>query len=101
MNSLGDRLRLALTSWSLLMNNSTDLPAHLLKAVKDTDIDLIDIMHGELKNLMLEWQEKDFEDKSYAEGYQDALVDLYTLTYQLSFARLYTKANNEQRGKNA
>ena len=83
------------------MNNSTDLPAHLLKAAMDIDIDLIDVMHGELKNLMLEWQEKDFEDKSYAEGYQDALVDLYTLTYQLSFARLYTKAANEQRGKNA
>jgi hypothetical protein len=101
MNSLGDRLRLALTSWSLLMKTSNDLPAHLLKAAMDIDIDLIDVMHGELKNLMFEWQEKDFEDKSYAEGYQDALVDLYTLTYQLSFARLYTKANNEQRGKNA
>lgn len=83
------------------MKTSNDLPAHLLKAAMDIDIDLIDVMHGELKNLMFEWQEKDFEDKSYAEGYQDALVDLYTLTYQLSFARLYTKANNEQRGKNA
>ena len=83
------------------MKTSNDLPAHLLKAAMDIDIDLIDVMHGELKNLMFEWQEKDFEDKSYAEGYQDALVDLYTLTYQLSFARLYTKANNEQRGTNA
>lgn len=83
------------------MKTSNDLPAHLLKAAMDTDIDLIDVMHGELKNLMFEWQEKDFEDKSYAEGYQDALVDLYTLTYQLSFARLYIKANNKQRGKNA
>lgn len=56
-------------------------------------------MHGELKNLMYEWQFKEFEDKSYSEGYQDALADLYSLTYSLGFARLDVKTR--QRGNNA
>jgi hypothetical protein len=62
-----------------------------------------DILHGELKNLMLE-AEKDYTDieqeereggysdamlsmdRTRAEGRMDALVEVYALTYQLAFA---------------
>jgi hypothetical protein len=65
------------------------------------DISGLDIMHGELKNLMLIWEKElqkaqETEDKSgdamdsmerkYCEGFLEALGALYHLTYQLSFA---------------
>jgi hypothetical protein len=64
----------------------------------------LDIMHGELKNLMLECEsllnpllknsetlgaDEDFEDftsRKYNEGYIDALSKVYLLTYELAFA---------------
>jgi|LakMenE18May11ns_1017448.scaffolds.fasta_scaffold9915729_4 hypothetical protein len=66
------------------------LPPHLLKLVESGESGL-NIMHGELKNLMLE-QEQEIEDSLQGEGhdlklgYMQALVDLYQLTYALSFA---------------
>jgi hypothetical protein len=60
-----------------------------------------DIMHGELKNLMLEAEEQltiaqaaedasgeamDSMDRTYWEGQMDALANVYALTYQLAFA---------------
>jgi len=62
-----------------------------------------DILHGELKNLMLqaetdyleiekEEREDDYSDamlsmdRTRAEGRMDALVEVYALTYQLAFA---------------
>jgi len=62
-----------------------------------------DILHGELKNLMLEAETEYLEiekeereggysdamlsmDRTRAEGRMDALVEVYALTYQLSFA---------------
>jgi hypothetical protein len=67
----------------------------------DAEVAGLDIMHGELKNLML-LGEKELErtliveqesgeamdsmERTYAEGYLDALVSLYKLTYDLSFA---------------
>jgi hypothetical protein len=61
----------------------------------------LDIMHGELKNLML-IAERDLDmaikaeeeseeamdsmERTRCEGVVDTLVDLYNLTYQLSFA---------------
>jgi hypothetical protein len=67
----------------------------------DAEVTGLDIMHGELKNLML-LGEKELErtliveqeseeamdsmERTYAEGYLDALVSLYQLTYDLSFA---------------
>ena len=62
-----------------------------------------DILHGELKNLMLEAEndyieiekeerEGDYGDamlsmeRTRAEGRMDALVEVYALTYQLAFA---------------
>ena len=71
----------------------------------------LDIMHGQLKVLMLEAEdelrmaqeveeENDYSDamesmeRKYWEGYTDALGALYSLTYQLSFA-IAERDNNE------
>ena len=78
----------------------SELPPHLQRLV-DAEVTGLDIMHGELKNLML-LGEKELErtliaeqesgeamdsmERTYAEGYLDALVSLYKLTYDLSFA---------------
>ena len=70
--------------------NNLMLPPHLIKQVHAGTSGL-DIMHGELKNLMYE-QEKDIENSLQGEGYElklgymQALEDLYQLTYALSFA---------------
>ena len=78
------------------------LPAHLQRLV-DAGVNGLDIMHGELKNLMLiaeqelaeiakEEEEDDFSDamlsmdRTRCEGVLDTLVSLYQLTYDLSFA---------------
>ena len=80
----------------------TPIEPHLQRMV-NANISGIDIMHGELKNLMLiaeqEFneaveieEENDYSDamesmeRKYAEGYLDALVNLYKLTYDISFA---------------
>jgi hypothetical protein len=67
----------------------------------DAGVSGLDIMHGELKNLMLiaeqeladaiEVEEESGEamdsmDRTRCEGALDTLVELYNLTYQLSFA---------------
>jgi glutamine cyclotransferase len=64
-----------------------ELPPHLQRMV-NYDINGLDIMHGELKNLMLIWEKEleKAEEPKYAEGFLDALSALYHLTYQLSFA---------------
>ena len=71
-----------------------------------------DILHGELKNLMLdaevEYTEIEKEereggysdamlsmDRTRAEGRMDALVEVYALTYQLAFAISDRAKNNE------
>jgi len=76
------------------------LPPHLQRMV-NYDINGLDIMHGELKNLMLiaekelasaiETEEESEEamdsmERTRCEGALDTLVDIYNLTYQLSFA---------------
>jgi hypothetical protein len=76
---------------------------HLQKLV-DLGEPGLDIMHGELKNLMLECEQvlipllensnevgsdEDYDDtvsRIYNEGYMDALTTVYQLTYDLSFA---------------
>jgi hypothetical protein len=65
-------------------------------------MDGADIMHGELKILMVEAEKHlemcvereeeteeamDSMDRTYAEGYLDALVNLYQLTYNIAFAK--------------
>jgi hypothetical protein len=74
------------------------LPPHLQRMV-NAGVSGLDILHGELKNLMLideqllsEYTNQDEEeydqtvDRLTLEGHLDALVELYNLTYQLSFA---------------
>ena len=76
------------------------LPPHLQRMV-NAGVSGLDIMHGELKNLMLiaeqnlteaqaledETEEAmDSMERTRCEGVFDTLVDLYNLTYQLSFA---------------
>ena len=82
--------------------NSEDigLPPHLQRMV-NAGVSGLDIMHGELKNLMLmaeqelasaiEREEESGEAmdsmvRTECEGALDTLVALYELTYQLSFA---------------
>lgn len=50
-----------------------------------------DILHGELKNLMLEAETKlercdQADEREWLDGYMQALTDIYKLTYDLSFA---------------
>jgi hypothetical protein len=76
------------------------LPPHLQRLV-NAGVSGLDIMHGELKNLML-IAEQDLKDalaqeelseeamdsmvRTECEGRLDTLVELYQLTYELSFA---------------
>ena len=83
------------------MDNIT-LEPHLQRMV-DAGVSGTDILHGELKNLMLiaeqelteiatEEEEGGYSDamlsmqRTEAEGRLDALVEVYALTYQLAFA---------------
>jgi hypothetical protein len=76
------------------------LPPHLQRLI-NYDINGLDIMHGELKNLMLIWEKElekaqeieeesgsamDSMERKYCEGFLDSLTALYKLTYDLSFA---------------
>lgn len=81
------------------MDNLT-LEPHLQRMV-DAGVSGTDILHGELKNLML-MAEQDLADaiereeeteeamdsmqRTEAEGRLDALVEVYALTYRLAFA---------------
>ena len=79
---------------------TTVLPPHLQRMV-DAGVSGLNIMHGELKNLMLIAEEQlswaidveketeeamDSMDRTRCEGVLDTLVSLYKLTYDLSFA---------------
>jgi hypothetical protein len=78
------------------------IPEHLTKALEDISIPLIDLVHGHLKVAMLEAeveleskQEQEDEsgeamdsmERTYAEGYLEALTEVYALTYNLSIDR--------------
>jgi hypothetical protein len=80
---------------------SNTLPAHLQRMV-DLDMDGADIMHGELKVLMVEAEQQlalaqEAEDESeeamdsmerrYWEGVLDTYGELYRLTYDIAFAK--------------
>jgi len=84
------------------MMNAEDigLPPHLQRMV-NARVSGLDIMHGELKNLMLIAEQNlaeaqaledeseeamDSMERTRCEGALDALTDIYNLTYQLSFA---------------
>ena len=70
------------------------IPEYLVKALEDTSIPLIDVMHGYLKVEMLETEEAiaedsidSDEDDRFLEGYLQALTNCYTMTYNLSIDR--------------
>ena len=82
------------------MSPDYNIEPHLQRLI-DHDVNGLDIMHGELKNLMLMAEQElqaaieqeelseeamDSMQRTYAEGVLDTLVSLYDLTYQLSFA---------------
>jgi len=83
------------------MNELSDSLAPHLQRMVDAGVSGLDIMHGELKNLMLiaeqdlasaleqeELSEEAMDSmvRTECEGRLDMLVELYQLTYQLSFA---------------
>jgi hypothetical protein len=91
------------------MNESSDSLAPHLQRMVDAGVSGLDIMHGELKNLMLiaeqdlasalEQEEKSEEAmdsmvRTECEGRLDMLVELYKLTYDLSFAIADREAAN-------
>lgn len=82
------------------MTADYNIPPHLQRMI-DAGVNGLDIMHGELKNLMLIAEQElqqaiereelseeamDSMERTNAEGVLDTLVSLYDLTYQLSFA---------------
>jgi len=72
-----------------MKNKELDPRLHLAVKMR---VSGLDILHGELKNLMYETEQRlanaDGADPvyPYLEGMLDAYVDVYALTYQLSFA---------------
>lgn len=72
---------------------TTELPEHLQLAV-NMRVPGLDIMHGELKNLMYETeqsllnvsQSQDTPEYKYLSGRLDALTEIYVMTYNLAFA---------------
>ena len=70
--------------------NDTHLPERLQKLI-DLGESGTDLMHGELKNLMLACEDEMLMNntlirQSYLDGALDAYTHLYQLTYQLAFA---------------
>jgi hypothetical protein len=80
------------------------IPPHLEKGLEDISIPLIDLIHGHLKVAMIDAEQalseakeieeaNDYSDamesmeRTYAEGYLEALTELYCLTYNLSIDR--------------
>ena len=91
------------------MNESSDSLAPHLQRMVDAGVSGLDIMHGELKNLMLiaeqdlasaleqeELSEEAMDSmvRTECEGRLDMLVELYKLTYDLSFAIADREAAN-------
>ena len=71
------------------------IPEHLEKALEDTSIPLIDIMHGHLKVEMLDLEQllDGDNDDRFLQGYMQALTNIYALTYNLSIDRKHIEEN--------
>ena len=65
------------------------IPEHLEKALEDTSIPLIDILHGHLKVEMLDLEQllDGDNDDRFLQGYMEALTSAYCMTYNLSIDR--------------
>jgi hypothetical protein len=88
--------------------NTIELEPYIQKQV-DAGLPGTDILHGALKNMMYEAEQmfiaaQDLEDKSgeaidsmerkFWDGYLEALTNVYSLTYNLSFAIQERTRNN-------
>jgi hypothetical protein len=67
-----------------------EFPPYLQKQV-DLGESGTDIMHGHLKNLMVECEDRlhetmESDEQQYWEGRMDTLTEIYILTYNLAFA---------------
>ena len=84
-----------------IVKNDNQLPPHLLRMV-NLGMDGADIMHGELKVLMLEAEQQlelaqeaeedsgeamDSMERKYWEGVLETYAELYQLTYDIAFAK--------------
>ena len=71
------------------------IPDYLTKSLEDISIPLIDVMHGWLKQEMLECEVAMQDNPAafpegraeYLEGYMEALTSAYCMTYNLSIDR--------------
>ena len=65
------------------------IPEYLTKALEDTSIPLIDVLHGYLKVEMLDVEEvmDGDDDDRFLQGYLQALTNVYAMTYNLSIDR--------------
>jgi hypothetical protein len=83
------------------VKNNNQLPPHLLRMV-NLGMDGADIMHGELKVLMLEAEQQlelaqeaeeesgeamDSMERKYWEGVLEAYGEMYSLTYDIAFSK--------------
>ena len=79
------------------------IPEHLEKALEDTSIPLIDIMHGHLKVEMLDLEQllDGDNDDRFLQGYMEALTNIYALTYNLSIDRALIEKEQNDTTRNA
>jgi len=79
------------------------LPEYLDKALEDVSIPLIDLMHGYLKNEMLDVEQllDGDNDDRFLQGYMEALTNIYALTYNLSIDRALIEKDQNDTTTNA
>ena len=79
------------------------IPEHLEKALEDTSIPLIDILHGYLKVEMLDLEQllDGDNDDRFLQGYMEALTNIYALTYNLSIDRALIEKEQNDTTRNA
>ena len=79
------------------------IPEHLEKALEDTSIPLIDILHGHLKVEMLDLEQllDGDNDDRFLQGYMEALTNIYALTYNLSIDRALIEKDQNDTTRNA
>jgi len=79
------------------------IPEHLEKALEDTSIPLIDILHGHLKVEMLDLEQllDGDNDDRFLQGYMQALTNIYALTYNLSIDRALIEKDQNDTTRNA
>jgi len=72
------------------------IPDYLTKALEDTSIPLIDVLHGYLKVEMLDVEEvmDGDDDDRFLQGYLQALTNVYAMTYNLSIDRKNIEETN-------